>query len=200
MVRISKPPEERRQELIETAKQLFETQSYEKTTVSDIVKEVGVAQGLFYYYFSSKKEIFLAVIDQYLEEHLSQLAQPLRDSSVPPLERVHNLMQLLVGFMHKLKSLYPKNRSGMQYEMQAIMQNHVSEIIEPMLSDILRESDEKGILLAPFPDRLARFIISGFLGVDGMVEEPSPEEMMDFILFILDQFLHIPKDTWNTDK
>ena len=74
MARISKPPEERRQELIETARELFMSQGYEKTMVGDIVRQVGVAQGLFYYYFRSKQDIFLAVINQFTEERIGELA------------------------------------------------------------------------------------------------------------------------------
>jgi hypothetical protein len=47
MTRIVKAPDERRSELIATAQQLFYTKGYERTSVSDIVKAVGVAQGTF---------------------------------------------------------------------------------------------------------------------------------------------------------
>ncbi len=49
MVRISKDPEERKNEIVDAAEELFVTKGYEKTSISDIVKKVGVAQGLFYY-------------------------------------------------------------------------------------------------------------------------------------------------------
>ena len=57
MPRIVKSPDERRSELITAAQQPFYTKCHERTTVSDIVKAVGIAQGTFYYYFGSKQAI-----------------------------------------------------------------------------------------------------------------------------------------------
>jgi AcrR family transcriptional regulator len=42
---ISKDPEKRRSELIEAAERIFAAKGYEETSVSDIVKEINVAQG-----------------------------------------------------------------------------------------------------------------------------------------------------------
>ena len=53
-MRISKEPEARKQEILETAMKLFAEKGYEKTSISDIAKEIGVAQGLCYRYFPSK--------------------------------------------------------------------------------------------------------------------------------------------------
>ena len=53
-MRISKRPEERREEFLDAAQALFYEQGIEATNVQQIVKRVGVAQGLYYYYFQSK--------------------------------------------------------------------------------------------------------------------------------------------------
>lgn len=53
-MRISKPPHERKAELMAAARRLFDLKGVSDTRVSDIVKEVGVSQGIFYYYFPSK--------------------------------------------------------------------------------------------------------------------------------------------------
>lgn len=64
MTRIVKEPEERKKELIDTAEQLFIAQGYEQTSISDIVREVNVSQGAFYYYFESKEDVLVAVIEK----------------------------------------------------------------------------------------------------------------------------------------
>ncbi|GIO30333.1 MULTISPECIES: TetR/AcrR family transcriptional regulator [Paenibacillus] len=55
MPRITKNPKERRNEILNAAMELFNTKGFEQTSVSDIVKKIGVAQGTFYYYFQSKE-------------------------------------------------------------------------------------------------------------------------------------------------
>jgi len=62
MARVVKNPNERRSELIAAAQHLFYTKGYERTSVNDIVKEVGVAKGTFYYYFDSKTAVLEAMI------------------------------------------------------------------------------------------------------------------------------------------
>ena len=193
MARISKPPEERRQELIQTARELFMSQGYEKTMVGDIVRQVGVAQGLFYYYFRSKQDIFLAVINQFTEERIGELAVFLRDAHIPLLQRVRNLMHVLMDFLREMEAMYPKNQGDIAGEMTAIMHNHVSTMIEPMVTELLREGTEQGVLSAPFPDLLSRFVISGFIGVQYMQQPPKADDMMALILFALEQLLDIPK-------
>ena len=54
MPRITKAPEERRQEILDTAMRLFYQNGYEKTSIADIAQEMHVAQGLCYRYFPSK--------------------------------------------------------------------------------------------------------------------------------------------------
>ena len=66
-MRITKKPDERRQELIDIAEQLFIKKGYEQTAVSDIVKKAKVAQGTFYYYFKTKEEILDSIIGRYIK-------------------------------------------------------------------------------------------------------------------------------------
>ena len=47
MVRVVKPHEERRNELLDTAEALFYQKGYDNTTVADIIDAVGIAKGTF---------------------------------------------------------------------------------------------------------------------------------------------------------
>lgn len=53
-MRITKEPEVRKQEIIDTSLRLFGEKGYEKPYITDIVKAIGVAQELCYRYFPSK--------------------------------------------------------------------------------------------------------------------------------------------------
>jgi AcrR family transcriptional regulator len=77
MKRIVKDPEERRKELIDIAEQLFITNGYDQTAVSDIVKEVNLSQGAFYYYFESKENVLVAI----LEKNVSVMEIALRQTA-----------------------------------------------------------------------------------------------------------------------
>ena len=45
-MRITKEPEERKQEILDTAMRIFYEKGYEKTSIADIAKAIGVTQGL----------------------------------------------------------------------------------------------------------------------------------------------------------
>ena len=68
MARISKPPEERRQEILDTAMRLFTERGYEETSMADIAREMDVVQGLCYRYFDSKQKLFHEAMGQYVRE------------------------------------------------------------------------------------------------------------------------------------
>jgi AcrR family transcriptional regulator len=57
----------RRQQLVEAATRVFARSGYAAADVADIVAEAGVTRGTFYLYFPTKRDIFAAVIERYLD-------------------------------------------------------------------------------------------------------------------------------------
>lgn len=56
---------DRREQLLRTAFQLFSERGYRGTSVRDIARTVGVTEGLLYHYFTSKVDLFTAVLTTY---------------------------------------------------------------------------------------------------------------------------------------
>lgn len=71
-MRIVKEYEERRKEILETAERLFLKKGYTKTTVNDILKEIGIAKGTFYHYFKSKEEVMDEIIMRIIKEDVTK--------------------------------------------------------------------------------------------------------------------------------
>ncbi|WP_312609309.1 TetR/AcrR family transcriptional regulator, partial [Mammaliicoccus sciuri] len=69
-MRTVKHPEERKNDILNAAEALFSTKGYQKTTIIDILKAVGIAKGTFYYYFASKEEVMDAIIDRIIKEDI----------------------------------------------------------------------------------------------------------------------------------
>lgn len=55
----------RREQLVGTALRLFSEKGYRGTSVRDIARAAGVNEALLYHYFSSKGDLFRAVLDEY---------------------------------------------------------------------------------------------------------------------------------------
>lgn len=66
---VKKTPEKWKADIIGTAKKLFLSKGYEETSITDIMKEVGGAKGMFYRFFQSKEELMQALGDQMFFEN-----------------------------------------------------------------------------------------------------------------------------------
>ena len=53
------------EKLINAAIELMSKNGYHRTTVADIVRAAGVAQGTFYLYYDSKKNLFLSLMERF---------------------------------------------------------------------------------------------------------------------------------------
>ena len=49
MARTVKKPAERRKEIIDAARSLFQSKDYDQTTMQDVIEAVGIAKGTVYY-------------------------------------------------------------------------------------------------------------------------------------------------------
>jgi AcrR family transcriptional regulator len=63
--------EERRNLILDAAGRTFGQYGFRKTTVGDIVREAGMARATVYKYFSSKEEMFRAVVEREVEDIVS---------------------------------------------------------------------------------------------------------------------------------
>lgn len=96
----SKPPDERRKELIDIAARLFAERGYESVSVRDILAEVNGAPGMFYYYFKSKQDIYLATMEDYISEKLDRKCALMEDAAMPFEERRALLSDMIAQDIH----------------------------------------------------------------------------------------------------
>ena len=74
-MRTVKDPDTRKQEILSGALLVFAQKGYDKTTISDIARELGISQGLCYRYYASKEEIYDAAVEEAEYERLSSQNQ-----------------------------------------------------------------------------------------------------------------------------
>lgn len=83
---------ETRAAIIRIGTDLIGRQGFNATGIDAVLKEAGVPKGSFYYYFRSKEEFGLAVIDHFAERYDQRLDTFLDDEEVTPLNRLRNLL------------------------------------------------------------------------------------------------------------
>jgi AcrR family transcriptional regulator len=96
--RLTTQGQERKQQLLDCAARLFAERGYADTRVIDIVREAGVAKGLFYWYFENKETLFRELAANI--RHRLRVAQATSmDTTAAPLVRLRQGAEASVSFM-----------------------------------------------------------------------------------------------------
>jgi len=85
--RLTARGQERRDQLMTVAAGLFADSGYHRTSVADVCGACGVGKGVFYWYFDSKEQLFLAILGQTLHD-LRRTQQRAIEDTDDPIERV----------------------------------------------------------------------------------------------------------------
>lgn len=95
----AKPGNDTRAELIRVGSDIIAHRGFNSTGINVVLKEAGVPKGSFYYYFSSKEDFGLAVIDDFAAEYNDQLDRTLGNPAIPPLERIRQYLEMSIADM-----------------------------------------------------------------------------------------------------
>ena len=63
------PAEDRRQQIIEVARDLFSNRGYEGTTTRQLAEEIGINEALLFRHFQSKEDLYWAVLQHMIDMH-----------------------------------------------------------------------------------------------------------------------------------
>ena len=180
--RVSKAPEERRAELITAARRLFDEVGVEKTRVSDIVNSVGVAQGVFYYYFQSKDEIVKAVVDEISRELESDISAILNDISADFYQKLANLLELYIGLIDQFtedNALALPDFSGFGMSSGAPTKR-TRQILMEQIEKLVLAAQGKDAPYLRYPDWTVHTVEAGLLSVAGR-RLPSREVVFSLV-------------------
>ncbi|MEU5990525.1 TetR/AcrR family transcriptional regulator [Spirillospora sp. NPDC047418] len=100
---------DRRDSIMKTASRLFADRSYDALSMDEIAAAADVAKGLIYYYFGSKRGLFLAVIED-AAGHLNALAEEFGDLS--PLERLTRSLDAFLCWADTHRAAFQTITSG----------------------------------------------------------------------------------------
>ncbi|MBO2461057.1 MULTISPECIES: TetR/AcrR family transcriptional regulator [Actinomadura] len=85
-VRVRKDRDERREQILVCARELFSERPYEEVSNTEIAAVAGVSRGLLNHYFGTKRELYLAVVERML--HIPPVPVPAYEPGASVRERV----------------------------------------------------------------------------------------------------------------
>lgn len=174
---MAKTKEERRNEIIETAGKLFEEKGYEQTQVQDIVNEIGVAKGLFYYYFKSKDEVMEELADRYADAIIDAVNK-LIDKDITTFDKINRIFQIFIDSAEKKSGIFMgilNVKNGKTHERIFF---NVGKKMVPLVTELILSGNDNGECNCSDPKFITEFLVSGLFNIMNQI---SPDEKIDYL-------------------
>jgi len=160
----------RRKQILEVSSRLFRSRGYDKTSLDDIAKEVGVSRGVIFYYFDGKRELGEQTVRESLRlysEYVLDRVNQKRRSNTQLLEFVDACLDYQSD--HREVYLLYVDLIGCfgDTEDKYALTVSVNRRTRELLMDIIKTGQAKGEIARLSAHDLAD-VIQGF--VDGLME------------------------------
>ncbi|CAI1808406.1 A-factor-binding protein [Serratia ficaria] len=129
----------RRESIIDAAAQLFQEMGYERTSMNELAKRLGGSKATLYSYFTSKQELFTAVVRKYATQHLSDATSDLMSE----MQTANTLEQKLLCFGERMLLVLTNDSSAIAVYRMVISESGHSDIGMLFYEAGPRESEEK---------------------------------------------------------
>ena len=160
-MRITKKPVERRAEIVDAARELFAIQGFVKTTVNDIAQHIGIAKGLFYYYFKNKDEVMAAVIDDYVSL-TAQKVHRIAGGEEDFLTRLTEIVFTIIDMSSDAETVFAELKKADRYMFHQSILEHAYQSFSGSLRDMINEGVEQGIIRCQNPLLTCEILFYGF--------------------------------------
>lgn len=183
--------DERHEQILHAAAHVFARKGLEATTIADIAVAARVSHGLAYHYFTSKEEIFKQLITRAMQgtERLLREALAREGTATSRLRWLINAM--IEGAKDSADDMLIVQQAVISEAVSPDVRGLVlqgSSIVLELLSELLREGQLCGEMIAGNPDQLALLLLSCIQGIfsDSALhfDQPSIESETMLHLFL----------------
>lgn len=157
--------------LLEAGTQIMLEKGYNATGIMEVLQSVGVPKGSFYWYFQSKEDFGLAIIDQFDQAMTEKLNLYLNDATKTPLERLRHYCiegRKNLQAAKCRKGCLIGNLSQEMADQSEVFRARLEEIMSKWrirFTDCIGKAQELGEISSEFaPGDLAEFFLSGWDG------------------------------------
>jgi TetR/AcrR family transcriptional regulator, fatty acid metabolism regulator protein len=192
------PQTDTQQKILDAAIDVFAQKGYHDTRVDEIVDASKTSKGAVYFYFPSKQDIFLAIVDKFaglLEERLT----PAIAQESSGVERVSIALHVCLKTFEQYRSLakvflVQAAGLGVVFEDKQIeIHNRFARLIQQQLDDAVREGD-----IPPIDTEVAAYIWMG--AIYNMVirwvrtGKPEPSRIFPTLQVMLLRSIGVPEE------
>ena len=194
------PETERRAQILRAARSVFIERGYQPARVEDVAKRAGLSKGAVYFYFSSKRELFLALVREEHEATYSFLDKAEEDPR-PAAEKLLELGMRYLDYFAGLKSP-PRfflmmceigiRDDEIREEVQAVHQSFIDAVTRIMAQGVaegsFRPLDPRAVA------QLLKALIDGLAGESAIGLRPDKESLAASGMQLILHGILAPKD------
>jgi AcrR family transcriptional regulator len=167
-------PRTRERDLVKVTRGLFDERGMQDAPVEEIARAAGIARGLIYRHYSSKEELFVAAVTDYLSE-LAELLEAAIASESEPAKQLERLTEAYARYCLRYPAFLDSCISLMHRPARELAEI-VSESIWLRLGQgmarclgasaaVLRDGAEAGVFAVEDPDYVANVLWTQGLGL-----------------------------------
>lgn len=176
------PAQQRKSQLLDAAARVFATHGYSGTTTAQIARAAGITEPIIYRHFSSKKDLFIALITRTGEETIRDWEEALRRTPDPA--------QRLTGLISANPMVAAKGRVPYRVMVQAMMEVEDAQVrgaihehvkaLQAFLAKVVQQAQDEGYVSKRFsPDITAWTLIEVALGYGVLAAAHVPGHSAD---------------------
>ena len=163
----------KKKDILDVATRLFSQRGFKETSMADLSKLTGVAQGTIFYHFENKERLFLSILEEFKDDITKEferyMAGRVFETGMEMMEGAISFYLYLAGAMEDRFLLLHRHYAYELAEVNPICRMHL-ESIYGCLSDIFERAILRGQedgSIGPVPAKKTALII--FAMVDGLV-------------------------------
>ncbi|MDL1909627.1 TetR/AcrR family transcriptional regulator [Chloroflexi bacterium CFX6] len=158
--------EETRTKIMEAAIKLFSNRGYNAASVDDICAEAGISKGAFYHHFKSKQELFLALLDGWLQT-IDKAIEGSKELSAP-----ETFMSMTESFPYIFETAGNNLPMFLEFWLQASRDKKIWDAsIAPYrryhkyFTSLIKKGVDEGSFVEVDPELASRMIVSTAMGL-----------------------------------
>jgi TetR/AcrR family transcriptional repressor of nem operon len=186
-----------RDAILAAARRLIHVHGYRGTSLDDVLRESGVGKGNFYYYFKSKEELGHEILDEVIQEFLSETLAPcFADPDASPLGQIRCFLARVLETQRlancvggcplgNLAAELADRHEGFRARLQGVF-----SAWQERLGDALRRAQARGhVDPACDPAATAAFVVASLEGAILMAKLAKDIEVMERCVAELGRYL-----------
>lgn len=157
----NKYPEETQKLILDTAERLFLEKGYDKTSIQDIISQLGgLSKGAIYYHFSSKEDIFVAVAERMGSNVEGMMRKIMAEKGLNGREKLTEMFRASIrqnqqrGLLRMAPDFFENSRF-----LASILYDSVENVAKNYIFPMVEEGIQDGSIRTDYPEELAEVLM-----------------------------------------